>query len=365
MDFDVIVIGAGVIGLAVAREFALQGRQVLVLERNAGIGMETSARNSEVIHAGIYYPQGSLKARMCVAGRELLYAYCDSHGIGYRRTGKLIVATEEEQLPQLDALMQKGRVNGVLDLAWCEAEELHELEPGLCAVRAIHSPSTGIIDTHQYLLSLQGELESNDGLIAFNSAVSAVEQTDFGYQVTVPGESGTQVSAGRVVNCAGLGAQAVSHCVTGIRQDSIPARFLSRGCYFSLHGPAPFRRLVYPLPSNDGLGVHLTLDMQGRARFGPDAEWVDSIDYRVDPARAAAFYPAVRNYYPGLADGALQPDYAGIRPRVVGAGQPPGDFIVQGADEHGMPGYVALYGIESPGLTASLALARHVCTMLD
>jgi L-2-hydroxyglutarate oxidase LhgO len=362
---DTVVVGAGVVGLAVARRLAMAGCEVVVLEAADGIGTETSSRNSEVIHAGIYYPTGSLKARLCVAGKHALYDYCASHGVPHRRCGKLIAATDEAQAEQLAALQKKAADNGVGDLAWVDRAQAAELEPAVRCVVGLLSPSTGIIDSHALMLAMQGDAEDHGAMIAFRTPVRRGAVTDDGILIEA-GDGGetTALLAARMVNSAGLGAQALAQSIAGMPSENVPPRHLARGVYFTLSGRNPFSHLVYPVPEPGGLGVHVTFDMGGQVRFGPDVEWIDEVDYTVDPARAERFYPAIRRYFPALADGALQPGYAGIRPKVVPQGAPAGDFIVQGPDDHGIAGLVNLYGIESPGLTASLAVADMVADKL-
>jgi L-2-hydroxyglutarate oxidase LhgO len=363
-NVECVVVGAGVIGLAVARALALAGREVVVVEKNAAAGEETSARNSEVIHAGLYYPPGSLKARLCVEGRERLYAYCAERGIGHRRLGKLLVATDEAQRAGLDSIAAQAEANGVEDLERLDAAAAKQLEPELVCLAALLSPSTGIIDSHAYLLSLRGEAETAGASVALNTPAIAAWVADRGFVVRAGGAEPLDLACRYLVNAAGLGAQAFAHRLAGFDAALVPPLHLAKGNYFVLIGAAPFRRLVYPLPDRAGLGVHVTLDLAGRARFGPDVEWVNAADYDVDPARAAAFYPAIRAYWPGLPDDGLEPGYAGIRPKLTPAGAAPADFIIQGAAKHGLPGLVNLFGIESPGLTASLAIADEVLTRL-
>ncbi len=365
MDIDSIVVGAGVVGLAIARALALSGREVLVIERNQYIGMETSSRNSEVIHAGIYYPKDSLKARLCVKGRDMLYEFCQSHNVEHKRLGKLIVATTAEQCDGLEAIFNKALANGVSDVAYCEHTELLKMEPHLNAMRAIHSPSTGIINSHELMLAYQGDLENNGGMVVLNSPVLFGEVIEGGFSLSVGGDEPTTITCRELINSTGLGAQAFSGSVKGIPDDSIPQLHLSRGCYFTLSGKAPFNHLIYPMPNNVGLGVHLTLDMQGQARFGPDTQWIDEIDYTVDPRRGDSFYAAVREYFPDLPDGKLEAAYSGIRPKISGPGEDAADFVIQGSSEHGVPGWVALYGIESPGLTSSMAISEQVLEALS
>ncbi len=357
-DVDVVVIGAGVVGLAVARELALAGREVLVLEREHAFGTATSARHSEVVHAGIYYAAGSLKARLCVEGRAALYAYCRSRGVAHRRCGKLVVATDEAQADALEGIARRARANGVADLKRLGAAEAAALEPEIRCVAALHSPSTGIVDSHGYMLSLLGEAEERGATLATHAPVRDIAAGPGElHRIEVGGPEPCSLTARSVVNAAGHGACALA---TPGRTTGRPAAVLARGNYFALQGRAPATRLVYPVPEPGGLGVHLTLDLAGRARFGPDVEWIDVEDYTVDPARAEHFYAEIRRYWPALADGALQPDYAGIRPKVSIDGALAEDFVVAGAETHGHDNRVDLYGIESPGLTASLALATLV-----
>jgi len=363
-EIDCAVIGAGVIGLAVARTLALRGREVVLLEATREIGSATSSRNSEVIHAGIYYPKGSLKARLCVAGRDRLYAFCTSHGVPHRRLGKLIVATSEAQRAELEALAAKAAANGVADLFPLDRAEIAKREPAIAAVAGLFSPSTGIIDSHGYMLALRGDAEAAGAMIAFDSPVLGSEAKPNGILLRVGGGSATTLLCRHLVNAAGLGAQAVARAIEGLDTALVPPLHYAKGNYFVLAGRTPFRHLIYPVPELAGLGIHVTLDMTGAARFGPDVQWIDRIDYAVDPGRADSFYAAIRRYWPGLPDGALLPGYAGIRPKL----QPPGgaaeDFVIQGPAAHGVPRLVNLYGIESPGLTASLALADLVADAL-
>ena len=363
---DCAIIGAGVIGLAVARELAARGRVVLILEAEAAFGTGSSARNSEVIHAGIYYAAGSLKARQCVAGRQRLYAYCEERGIAHRRSGKLIVATTEAQGQQLARIAAAAAANGVDDLQALSRDAARALEPALECTAALLSPSTGIIDSHALMLSLLGDAERGGAVLAANSPVRGGGIVGDGIVLEIGGDAdeAMQLHATTVVNCAGLGAQGVARRLRGLPPDSVPPLHFAKGNYYSLAGRAPFSRLIYPVPEAAGLGVHLTLDLGGQARFGPDVEWIDAIDYTVDPRRADAFYAEVRRYWPQLPDGALLPAYAGIRPKPHAPGAPACDFLVSGPADHGCSGLVCLYGIESPGLTASLALAEHVVQRL-
>ncbi|EJL79920.1 NAD(P)/FAD-dependent oxidoreductase [Variovorax sp. Varisp85] len=362
-EIDCAVIGAGVVGLAVARALALAGREVLVLESEGAIGTGTSSRNSEVIHAGIYYPQGSLKAKLCVEGKELLYAYAAERGVPHRRCGKLIVATSPGQADQLDAIRVKAAANGVGDLAMLTAQQAGALEPQLHCVAALHSPSTGIVDSHALMLSLLGDLENAGGMLALKSSITRAE-CGAGAVVLIA-EDGTALRCRSVVNAAGLGAPALARCFEGLPPSAVPVEHFAKGNYFTLSGRAPFGRLVYPVPEPGGLGVHLTIDLGGQAKFGPDVQWVSSPgDLVVDPTRGDGFYAEVRKYWPALPDGALIPGYAGMRPKISGPGEPAADFMIDGPDSHGIQGLVNLFGIESPGLTSSLAIGRHVARLL-
>jgi L-2-hydroxyglutarate oxidase LhgO len=364
-EIDCVVIGAGVIGLACARRIAQSGREVLILEAEGDIGSGVSARNSEVIHAGIYYPTGSLKAQLCVAGREKLYAYCTNHGVTARKVGKLVVATTSEQIPALHTLVQQAETNGVDDLALLSADEAKRLEPQLACVAAFHSPSTGIVDTHGLMLSLLGEAEARGAALARHTPVDRGWLEDDGrVTLRLGGPDPMQVTARLLVNAAGLGAQGIATELQGYPADRIPPLHYAKGNYFSLSGPSPFSRLIYPMPEAAGLGVHLTLDLARQARFGPDVEWIDHLDYDVDPRRGDAFYAAIRTYWPQLRDGALQPAYAGIRPKIQARGGAVADFRIDGPEAHGLAGQVHLYGIESPGLTSCLAIAEEVTDRL-
>ena len=357
---DTVVVGAGAVGLAVARAFAFAGREVVVLERESAIGTGTSSRNSEVIHAGIYYPPGSLKAKLCVAGRLALYPYLEERGIAHRRCGKLIVATDAAQVAGLEKLRAQAAANGVGDLRVLTAREARALEPQLSCVAALESPSTGIIDSHAFMLGLRGEAEDRGAAIAFRSPLVAGRLRRGGIELDVGGAEPTRLLARTVVNSAGLYAQDVARGIEGFPAGRIPPTYYCKGNYFSLSGRSPFARLVYPAPESAGLGVHLTLDMAGQARFGPDVEWIERIDYDVDPGRSRVFYDAIRRYWPGLKDGSLQPAYCGIRPKMQPKGEPSRDFLIEGPEEHRVEGLVNLFGIESPGLTAALAIAEHV-----
>ena len=357
---DCVVIGAGVVGLAVARALALSGRETLVLEAEEAIGTGTSSRNSEVIHAGIYYTPGSAKANLCVRGKHLLYAYCEARGVEHRRCGKLIVAADQEQVEALGKIEATARANGVSDLRWLAAAEAMAMEPALSCAAALLSPSTGIIDSHGFMLALQGDIEEAGGTVALRAPVTRGRCDRNVIRLEAGKEDAIEISARVVVNSAGLHAQELARRIEGIPAASIPPSVYAKGSYYVLQGKAPFRHLIYPIPIPGGLGVHLTLDLAGRARFGPDVEWVDQLDYNVDPARAERFYTAIRSYWPDLPDRALVPGYAGIRPQLRRPGGPAVDFLIQGPQAHGVPGLVNLYGIESPGLTASLAIAEHV-----
>lgn len=361
---DCIVIGAGVVGLAVARVMAQRGLETLVLEQGTDIGTGTSSRNSEVIHAGIYYPTGSLKAELCVRGKALLYDYCAARGVAHRRCGKFIVATSVDQLGKLEQLAETGRRNGVQALAMMTGAQAMSREPSLQCVAALDSSSTGIVDSHGLMLALRGDFEASGGMVAFDAPVRSGHCGAQGIQLEVGGAEPMEIQAGLVINAAGLGAQRVAAALHGMPQALVPPLFMAKGNYYSLRGRAPFSRLVYPVPEPGGLGVHLTLDLGGQARFGPDVEWVESEDYRVDPRRADAFEEEIRRYWPGLPEGALQPAYAGIRPKISGPGESAADFVLQGPAQHGQAGLMHLFGIESPGLTASLALGERVADLM-
>ena len=366
---DSVVVGAGVVGLAVARALALEGLETLVLERYDAIGTGISSRNSEVIHAGIYYASGSLKARLCVLGREQLYAYCESHGVEHRRCGKLLVATAEVQHDKLRQIEAQARRNGVVDLQWLSAAQVRALEPELYATAALLSPSTGIVDSHGLMLALQGNLERAGGSLAVRAPVEAIECGSDRHVLRVGGEVPMALAARIVVNATGLWAPGLAARTRGLADRYVPTAHYAKGSYYALASRPPFSHLIYPVPEEAGLGVHLTLDLAGRARFGPDVEWItpaspEEIDYRVDPARAAVFEAEIRRYWPGLPAGALQADYSGVRPKLQSAGHAAHDFVLQGPAQHGVAGLMNLFGIESPGLTASLAIADEVLTRL-
>jgi L-2-hydroxyglutarate oxidase LhgO len=361
---ECVVIGAGVVGLAIARAMAARGREVIVLEAGEAVGTGTSSRNSEVIHAGLYYPRGSLKAELCVRGRAMLYEYCEARGVPHSRCGKLLVATARNQLPQLAAIQHKAMENGVADLVRVSGAEAMAMEPQLQCVEAVLSPQTGIVDSHQFMLALQGDAERDGANVAFHTPVTDIDARDRCFVVETGGESPMRFQAGCVINSAGLYANQIARNIRGLDARHIPPLYFAKGNYFSVSGRTPFERLIYPMPNEAGLGVHLTIDMGGQAKFGPDVEWIQKIDYTVDPQRANSFYAAIRAYWPNLPDDALQPAYAGIRPKLSGPGQPAADFVIQGRAAHGMTGLVNLFGIESPGLTAALAIAEKVAKML-
>lgn len=365
VDVDCVVIGAGVVGLAIARALAQSGREVLVAEATEAIGTGTSSRNSEVIHAGIYYPAGSLKARLCVRGKHLLYAYCAERGIPHRRLGKLIVATSAEQAAQLEGIAQRARANGVDDLQFISGEDAMRLEPALQCTAALVSPSTGIVDSHALMLAYQGDAENAGAQCVFHTPlVSGRVRPEGGFDLQFGGDDAMSLSCNVLINSAGLQAPALARRIDGVPAASIPTDYLCKGSYFTLSGRAPFSRLIYPVPQHAGLGVHLTLDMGGQAKFGPDTEWVGTEDYTLDPARAEVFYAAVRSYWPALPDDALAPGYTGIRPKISGPHEPAADFVIAGPAAHGVRGLVNLFGIESPGLTSSLALAEETLARL-
>lgn len=356
---DCIVIGAGVVGLAIARAMARKGREVLILESADAFGTATSSRNSEVIHAGIFYKHGSLKERLCVEGRDKLYAFCDAYGVTYKRTTKLVYAADNAELAGLKQLQQHANESGVY-MTWMSRDDVRRIEPHLECAAALHSPLTGILDSHAYMLALLGDAEQNGAAIAYNSPVLGGRGADDGVVIDVGGDGAMTLKARTVINCAGLGAQSLSRNIKGVKDGSIPPQYFAKGNYFYLSGKPPFARLVYPLPGHASLGMHYTLDLSGQGRFGPDLEWVDTLDYLVDEKREPLFYAAVRKYWPGLPDGALRPGYSGIRPKIQGPNDPAKDFVIQTPSETGVNGLLALYGIESPGLTSSLAIADYV-----
>jgi L-2-hydroxyglutarate oxidase LhgO len=370
-QIEAVVIGAGVVGLACARALALHGIDTVILEQHEAFGTETSARNSEVIHAGLYYPAGSRKAQLCVAGRHLLYDFCATHGVNHRRCGKLIVATSAAQESRLEALRRQGEINGVDDLQRLSAADARTLEPELRCNAALLSPSTGIIDSHGLMLALLGDAERGGAALAVCSPLIGGTIEDDGFALKIGGKEATRLKAGIVINAAGLSAVRVAASLAGFPAEQLPSAFYAKGNYYALTGRTPFSRLIYPLPEPGGLGVHLTLDLGGQARFGPDVEWLNNrlnalneFDYSVAPERADAFYAEVRHYWPGLPDGALAPAYSGIRPKISGPHDPAADFLIQGPETHGIAGLINLFGIESPGLTSSLAIAELVAKKL-
>jgi L-2-hydroxyglutarate oxidase LhgO len=360
---ECVVIGAGVIGLAVARRLAQAGREVIILEAAEGIGTVTSSRNSEVIHAGIYYRAGSLMARMCVAGKRALYEYCREHGIPHRNCGKLIVATTPTESMKLQSIRAHAEANGVNDMQTLAGNAARALEPALNCDAALLSPSTGIIDSHAFMLALRGDAEDAGAAYAFHTPLERAKTAAGRIEIDAGGLAPMTLECGLLINAAGLGASAVARSIEGMPIDLIPPSYFAKGNYFSCNARAPFSRLIYPVPEPGGLGVHLTLDMAGQARFGPDVEWVETIDYAVDPTRAERFYPAIRKYWPDLPDGALMPSYSGIRPKIVPPAVAAQDFLIQGPADHGVAGLINLFGIESPGLTSSLAIADLVAEL--
>jgi len=357
---ECVVIGAGVIGLAIARRLAQAGREVIVLEAAEGIGTVTSSRNSEVIHAGIYYKAGSLMAQMCVSGKRALYDYCRSHGIPHKNCGKLIVATTPKETEKLQSIRAHAETNGVDDMQILTGVAARALEPALNCDAALLSPSTGIIDSHSYMLALRGDAEAAGAAFAFHTPLLRAKACAGKIELDAGGEAPMALECNLLVNAAGLDAPATARQIEGMPAKLIPQAYLAKGNYFSCSARAPFSRLIYPVPEPGGLGVHLTLDMAGQARFGPDVEWVDHIDYAVNPARAERFYPAIRKYWPTLPNGALMPSYSGMRPKIVPPAIASQDFVIQGPREHGVDGLINLFGIESPGLTSSLSIADHV-----
>jgi len=361
---QVLVIGAGVVGLAVARAAARKGHEVVVAEAEAGIGTGISSRNSEVIHGGMYYATGTLRGRHCVRGRRMLYEFCASHGVPHRKCGKLVVATNAAELDKIGQIEKQGHINGVEGLELIGANAARALEPELSCIGALHSPETGIIDSHRYMLALRGDLEDAGGAIALNTPVIGAARKGGQWQVAFGGRDGGEFAFDAMVNCAGLGAQAVARAMQDYPPTRVPRLVLAKGNYFTFAGKPAFARLIYPTPIVGGLGVHVTLDLAGRMRFGPDVEWIERENYEVDPARAALFYARIRTYWPGLPDGSLAPDYSGIRPKLTGPGEPQADFLIDMPAQHGLPGLVQMFGIESPGLTSSLSLGEEVAGYL-
>jgi L-2-hydroxyglutarate oxidase LhgO len=363
-DFDAAVVGAGAVGLACGYALARRGLSVVVLEAEAAIGTGVSSRNSEVAHGGLYYPTGSLKARLCVEGRRALYPFLDRHGVAYARCGKLVVATSADEIGAMDALEAQARTNGVEGIERLSGAEARAMEPDLQVVEALHSPESGLIDSHGYMVALQGEIENAGGAVVLNAPFEGAESIEGGWRVRVGGAEAVGLTVGRLVTAAGLGAQAAAAAIEGFPDDRVPKRWLGKGSYYALAGKAPFGRLIYPLPSHGTLGLHYRRDLGGQARFGPDLQYVETLDYTVDPARADTFYEAIRRYWPALPDGALVPDYSGIRPKIHGPDEPQPDFRIDGPEAHGLGGLVVLLGIESPGLTSSLAIGEEVAGRL-
>src|SRR5882724_7178859 len=362
---QVLVIGAGVVGLACARAAALAGHEVIVAEQTGGIGNGVSSRNSEVIHAGMYYPTGSERAKHCVRGRRLLYEFLASHGVPHKKVGKLIVATDEKQKAKIEGIAKQGEINGVEGLEFLGGNAARAMEPALNCVAALHSPETGIIDSHGFMLALQGDLEDRGGMIAFNTPVEGLRPSKDGWEVRFGGDDAGAMTVDAVVNSAGLGAQTVARGTEGYAPARVPRLVLAKGNYFGFAGRPAFSHLIYPAPVEGGLGTHVTLDMAGRMRFGPDVEWIDAESYTVDPRRADSFYANIRTYFPDLPDNSLVPDYCGIRPKLTAKGEPAADFMIEGPAEHGLPRLVNLFGIESPGLTSSLSIADEVVGQLQ
>jgi L-2-hydroxyglutarate oxidase LhgO len=364
IELDAVVIGGGVVGLAIARALALAGREVTLIEAEPQLGAHSSSRNSEVIHAGIYYTPGSLKARLCVTGRRALYAYCESKGVPHERIGKIIVAVRDEEIPALERLKSQAEANGV-DLVWLDRAEIHALEPAITAVRGLWSPTTGIVDSHALMSRLRRDAEEAGANVVVSTPVLGGRVAARGIELAIGGSEPALVECRTVVNAAGLRAQEVARSITGIPSETIPEQYFAKGHYFVLAGKSPFEHLVYPMPTPGGLGVHLTLDLAKQARFGPDVSWLNEVDYSFDESRAESFYEAVRRYFPRLAAGSLTPGYTGIRAKLGPAGTPAADFVLQGPETHGVPNLLSLYGIESPGLTSSLALADHALALLS
>ncbi len=359
-----MVVGAGVVGLAIAREIAQTGRSVVLIERHETFGRELSSRHSEVLHAGLYYEPDSIKATTCVRGRELLVSFCQTRGIALEQVGKLVVATREEQLSRLEALRLRALANGVCDVELWDQETVARSEPELRCVAALYSPSSGILDSHGVMAGLESEALEYGVTIAYRTPFLSSAITSRGFTCELGGREPSRVKVKSLINTAGLGALEVANRIEGLSAGHLPRRWLAKGNYFHVQQPNPFSHLIYPLPESGGLGIHLTWDLAGRGRAGPDVEWVERVDFRVSDARVDRFYASVRRYWPGLRDGALTPESASIRPKLYGPGMSDADFVIQGVDEHGVPGLVNLYGIESPGLTASMALAEHVSRML-
>jgi len=362
---QVLVIGAGVVGLAIARQAALAGHEVIVAETTGGIGNGVSSRNSEVIHGGMYYPTGSMRAKHCVRGRRMLYDFLTSHGVPHKKVGKLIVATDAKQTAKIEGIAKQGEINGVEGLEFLGGNAARAMEPALNCVAALYSPETGIIDSHAFMLALEGDLEDRGGMIAFNTPVEGLRRSKDGWEVRFGGAEAGTMTVDAVVNSAGLGAQTIARATEDYSPARVPRLVLAKGNYFGFAGKPAFSHLIYPAPVEGGLGTHVTLDMAGRMRFGPDVEWIDAESYTVDPRRADSFYASVRTYFPALPDNSLVPDYCGIRPKLTGKGEPAADFLIDGPAGHGLPRLVHLFGIESPGLTSSLSIADEVVSQLQ
>ena len=362
---QVLVIGAGIVGLAIAREAALRGHDVIVVEAADAVGTGTSSRNSEVIHAGLYYPTGSKRALHCPRGRRLLYAYCESHGIPHKKLGKLFIVTKDADIGKLEAIYRQALANGVENVTMLDAADAKRMEPALFCVVAFHSAETGIVDSHRFMVALEGDLEDRGGVVALNTPVERIVRERAGWRVDFGGPEPGAITVDAVVNSAGHGAQTIARATESYAGERVPKLVLAKGNYFGFAGRAPFSRLIYPAPVPGGLGIHITLDLAGRMRFGPDVEWIDAMNFDVDPRRGDAFYAAIRTYWPGLPDNSLFPDYAGIRPKLTGPGEPAADFRIDGPAEHGLPRLVHLFGIESPGLTSALSLAEEVVGKLS
>jgi L-2-hydroxyglutarate oxidase LhgO len=362
---QVVVVGAGVVGLAVARAAAFAGHEVIVAEAADAIGTGVSSRNSEVIHAGLYYPTGSKRAYHCPRGRRMLYDFCASHGVPHRKCGKLVVATNDNEAERLETIIKQARINGVEGVEMIEGAAARRLEPALACTLAMNSPETGIVDSHRYMLALEGDLEDRGGVIALNTPIERLAQAGAGWQVHFGGADPQSITVDAVVNAAGLGAQKLARATEGYPAERVPRLFFGKGSYFGYAGRPVFSRLIYPVPIPGGLGVHVTLDMAGRMRFGPDVEWIEQENYDVDASRAAAFYARIRDYWPGLPDNGLVPDYCGIRPKLTGPGEAAVDFMIDGPAQHGIPRLVHLFGIESPGLTSALSIADEVTSYLS
>ncbi len=363
-DAECVVIGAGVVGLAIAKRLAEDGRAVAVVEKESKIGKHASSRNSEVIHAGLYYPTGSLRASLCIDGRNRLYQYCEQRNIAQRRIGKLIVAKSVDELGRLREIRQLATNNGVTDLRWLSEKDLQVLEPQIAGQAGLLSPSTGIVDSHGLMMAMVADIEANNGTVLLHNEVTNIEATADGFVLTILRQSNESVRCNVLINAAGLFAQNVSRITADFPAALIPQQHLAIGHYFSYDGDSPFNRLIYPLPSNGGLGIHATLDLAGSIRFGPNLRWVDAINYDFDVTCKREFCQAIETYYPAIDAARLQPAYTGIRPKLSGAQMPAVDFKIQGRREHGMPGLINLYGIDSPGLTSSLAIAEHVQKLL-